>query len=124
VIAGKPDRRGVTLIEVMVSCFLTALLAYIVSNTWKAFDRAATGVIARCELVREADLALAYLADDLRGLASSRPSSRGIVVDSDGLHLIFQDRTILFAVQSDGRLLRTDSASAEPPRSSPGMRRP
>jgi hypothetical protein len=45
---------------------LSTILVSIVAQSWSVFDRAAVQMLARAELVREADLAVTRLADDLR----------------------------------------------------------
>ncbi len=66
-----PRRSGFTILEVVLVGFLTALLAGLLVQTWVAYDRAATEVAARCELVQEADFAVSMLANDLGGTDST-----------------------------------------------------
>jgi hypothetical protein len=60
-------RRGITLIETSVACAVGSLLVYLVAMSWCGFTRGAHLMVARVELMREADLAIARLSDSLRG---------------------------------------------------------
>jgi hypothetical protein len=59
-------RRGITLIETSVSCFLGVLLVYLVARSGSAFTHGAATLMNRAELVREGDLAAGYLEQALR----------------------------------------------------------
>jgi hypothetical protein len=109
-----PPRRGSTLVEVIASAALSTVLIYVVAMSWAAFDRASIQVVTRCEAVREADLALSRLADDLRGWSSARPDGRSVLADGGQLQLIFSDRTIVYSTRG-GRLLREDTATGAGP---------
>lgn len=78
----RARRRGTTLIETSVACGLGTLLVYLVAMSWTGFDRGARMIVARAELVREADLILAHLSDRLRTGASP------VFEDVDGRHLL------------------------------------
>lgn len=62
--------RGFTLIEIAVGGTISVLLAGLVARATIGFFRGAHLVMARAELASEANLAVAYLADDLRGATS------------------------------------------------------
>jgi len=66
-----------TLLETLMAAWLSALLVYLVAMSWSGFTRGAALISARAELVREGDLAIARLADDLRALEAweAGPSS-------------------------------------------------
>jgi type II secretory pathway component PulJ len=102
-------RRGFALLEAFVACAMSALLVYVVAEMWGALNRAAVQAVARCGLIREADLALTRLADDLRGYASARPDTRLLIADIDALQIVQADRTVSYSVQG-GRLVREDTA--------------
>jgi type II secretory pathway pseudopilin PulG len=108
--AGSRPRRGFALIELLVACGMSAVLVYLVATAWGAFDRAAAQSIARSGLIREAELALARLADDLRGTASARPDTRILIADTDVLQIVFGDRTVTYMVAGD-KLIREDTAA-------------
>lgn len=69
------DRRGFTLLEVMVVSGLMSLLALLISAAWAGVGRPAADAIIRGQLVQEIDMALASLARDLGG-ALANPEAR------------------------------------------------
>jgi prepilin-type N-terminal cleavage/methylation domain-containing protein len=62
-------RRGFTVIEMMLTAFLMALLAMVLGNAWAAFGRPAISSVARCRVAQEANLAAEALARDIGLLA-------------------------------------------------------
>jgi hypothetical protein len=60
-----PSRRGITLTETCVACTLGTLLVYLVAMSGIEFTRSARLIAARADLMREADIAVAYLVDSL-----------------------------------------------------------
>lgn len=60
-------RRGFGLIDMLVACFLSVLLAYIVLLSWDTFGRSAILVGRRAQLAQEAEVACDRLAADLGG---------------------------------------------------------
>ena len=106
-------RKGFSLVETMVACVMSVgLIAILVSMT-ATFERSAAEVIARCELAQEADLAMARLADDLRGLNSTRPETRTLFIAPEELQIIYSDRTITYSVQNE-TLIRSVEPGPEP----------
>jgi type II secretory pathway pseudopilin PulG len=69
----RTRRDGFTLVELVVVGFLTVFLSGLMALVWSAYDRAATEVVARCELAQEADFAVAALAEDLAGIDQAGP---------------------------------------------------
>lgn len=59
--------KGFTVLEVMVVCWLTALLALLLSAAWGGVGKPMVDLIARAQLAREIDLAVASLSRDLGG---------------------------------------------------------
>jgi hypothetical protein len=55
-----------TMAETIATVAISSLLVYLVGACWGGFTRGATLMTARAELVRESDLAIARMADDLR----------------------------------------------------------
>jgi type II secretory pathway component PulJ len=107
-------RRGITLLEMMISAIISSIFLYVVSVAWMSFDRAAADVIARASLAREADIALAHLADDLRGMSSAQPRPLMISPVQNNLHLAFADKTVEYTVLSNGQLVRAETPSSQP----------
>jgi hypothetical protein len=114
--SARDNRRGFALTEALVACAMSMILIYVVAMAWTALDRSSAQVVARCALAREADLAFAQMADDLRGVASSRPDTRSLLIDTNQLQIVFADRTFVYSVQGT-KLIREDSASGLPPQS-------
>jgi type II secretory pathway component PulJ len=60
-------RSGFTLLEMTVACWLTALLAVLLSTTWVLLMRPTADLIASGQLFQEMDIAVTTLARDLGG---------------------------------------------------------
>jgi prepilin-type N-terminal cleavage/methylation domain-containing protein len=65
--ANRGRRRGFTLVEMTVVCFMLSLLASLMAGAWAAFGRPAGDVDARCRIAQEASLAAETLCRDLSG---------------------------------------------------------
>lgn len=106
------DHRGFSVLESMMACVLSTILVGVSCSAWIAFENAAAEVIARCDLAQEADLALAQLADDLRGATSGRPDTFRIEPGYDPELGVYMDPVIRYddlVIQYevvDGSLLR------------------
>ncbi|MFO0956833.1 MAG: hypothetical protein U0800_05115 [Isosphaeraceae bacterium] len=61
------QRRGFGLIDLVVACFLSVLLAYLVLLSWDTFGRSAILVGRRAQLAQEAEVACARISADLGG---------------------------------------------------------
>lgn len=83
--SSRQRRGGFTIIEVVLVGFLTTMLAGLLVRTWAAYGHAATEVAARCELMQEADFAIASMAADLAGLATDLPNLDGKAAPLVGL---------------------------------------
>jgi hypothetical protein len=73
----RARRRGATLLETSVACVLGTLLVYIVAMSWCGFVRGARLIVARAELVREADVAVRRLCESLRDGDLPVPDANG-----------------------------------------------
>ena len=60
-------RSGFTLVEMTVACWLTALLAVMLSTTWVLLMRPTADLLAAGQLFQEMDIAVTTLARDLGG---------------------------------------------------------
>jgi type II secretory pathway component PulJ len=60
-------RRAFTMVEVTVACWLSALLAIMLSTTWVLVMRPTADLIAWGQLFQEMDIAVATLSRDLGG---------------------------------------------------------
>jgi prepilin-type N-terminal cleavage/methylation domain-containing protein len=118
-------RRGFSLVEMTVTVFLMALVGLLLGHAWAAFGRPAIGVVARCRVAQEANLAAEALAYDVGLLArpaAVEPDTRyqGAQGGTTALYLTIDDGTGATRVISYGpspsdptKLMRTDlSASA------------
>ena len=96
------SRKGYTLVEAVVSCFLASLLALLLAEAWATFARPAAEVEARARLEQEANLAAESLVRDLGGyylgaVTGANDLGHGLFVDwqwpPDGssLSLCFDD---------------------------------
>ena len=106
-------RRGSTMVETMVALTLTMILLSLVGSTWVAMNRASVEVVVRYELVLEADLALARMADDLRGAQSTSPAPRQVLFGPNQLQIVDGTRIITY-VASGGSLIRSVDPADEP----------
>ena len=113
-------RRGFTLIEMLITGLLMALMAVLLGNAWAAFGRPAIAAAARCRVAQEANLAAEALAYDVGRLARPagiEPDTRyqNAQAGSTVLYLTIDDgtgtsRTISYAPDSTDptKLVRTD----------------
>lgn len=62
-------RRGFTIVEMIVTGFLMALVGILLGNAWAAFARPAITTVARCRVAQEANLAAEAIAYDIGRLA-------------------------------------------------------
>lgn len=69
----RRGRGGFTLVEMVITGFLMALVAVLLGNAWMAFGRPAIATVARCRVAQEANLAAEALAYDVGRLA--RPAT-------------------------------------------------
>ena len=106
-------RAGFSLLETMVACVMSVVLVSILGSMIAAFERRRGRGDRRGELVQEADLTMTRLADDLRGLGSTRPETRTLFYAPEDLQIIFSDRTISYTVQ-DQTLVRSVEPGVEP----------
>ena len=60
-------RSGFTLVEMTIACWLTAMLAILLSTTWALLMRPTADLIAWGQLFQEMDIAVATLTRDLGG---------------------------------------------------------
>src|ERR1700722_5479377 len=67
-------RRGFSLIEMTVVCFLVGLLGTLMAGAWSAFGRPAVDVESRCRISQEASQAAESLAPDLSGHQPNSPT--------------------------------------------------
>lgn len=107
------QRKGFSLVELMVACVMSVGLMAIMVSMTATFERSAAEAIARCKLAQEADLAMAQLADDLRGFNSTRPETRTLFIAPEELQIVFSDRTIIYSVQNE-TLVRSVEPGPEP----------
>ena len=118
-------RRGFTIVEMVVTGFLMALVGILLGNAWAAFARPAIATVARCRVAQEANLAAEALAFDAGRLArpaTTEPDTRyqNAQGGSTLLYLSIDDgtgasRTISYGPDpaNPSKLMRTDlSASA------------
>lgn len=113
-------RRGFTLVEMVVTGFLMALVGILLGNAWAAFARPAITSVARCRVAQEANLAAEALAFDVGLLArpaSTEPDTRYQNAQAGGaaLYLTIDDgtgatRTISYGPDPHDatKLVRTD----------------
>jgi type II secretory pathway component PulJ len=128
------NRRGAlgfTLIELMIVCAMTTLLAVLFSSAWAGLGRPSVDAIARSQIAEEAQVAAASLAADLGGSLPGGTlgaevagrmvgwmvvggSELWICFDGGGLNGIADwgdpDVVITYTVE-DGRLVRTNQAA-------------
>lgn len=127
-------RRGFTLLEMLLTGFLMALVGVLLGNAWSAFGRPAITTVARCRVAQEANLAAEALAYDVGRIArpaSTEPDTRYQVAQGGTtvLYLSIDDgtgapRTISYAPDpaDSTKLVRTDlSTPWEPGRVVAGL---
>jgi hypothetical protein len=120
------SRGGSTLVELLITTVLTVTFIYVVSIFSISFERAGAEVIARAGLAREADIAFARVADDLRAAADSKRRKMTVTnPNANEIWLIFKNDcaitpsdcsdsiTVKYTVQNR-RLIRELTPSAAP----------
>lgn len=118
-------RRGLTLVEMMMTGFLMAIVAALLGNAWTAFGRPAIAAVARSRVAQEANLAAEALARDVGMLVQDggASDSRYLLTDQTDyapvtLALRIDDgsaggpRTVTYAL-SENNLVRTDGDSTQ-----------
>jgi hypothetical protein len=106
-------RRGSTLLELIVELTLTSILLSVIGSTWTAMNRASAEVIARYELIQEADLAFARLSDDLRGIHSTQISPRQLLFGPNQIQIVVGTRVVTYEAVA-GSLIRSIDPPDEP----------
>jgi type II secretory pathway component PulJ len=63
----RPCAGGFTVMEMMIVCAMTTLLAVMFSMAWSGLGQPSADALVRCQVAQEAQLATASLATDLGG---------------------------------------------------------